>query len=212
MTDGRCLCGDHRFRIGGDLVFMHHCHCGYCRKSQGSAYATLIGVEEKNLEWDAQGARISYQSSASISRSFCAQCGSPLPLAVPGMPVFVQAGLLDGDFGRSREARGSGWRTASSLYRSGWIRHRSRVRPRGTSGSRCTDFSRRESWQPAPAPGSCSSTSDGTLIGQASGSCRDPSGGFQAKSRLVPVTLRLSYVGRGLSGRSRQRHHGIHAL
>ena len=103
MTDGRCLCGDHRFRIGGEFAFMHHCHCGFCRKSQGSAYSTMIGVEEKNLEWVTQGASISYQSSGSLARAYCAQCGSPLPVAVSGMPVFVQTGLLDGDFGHRAE-------------------------------------------------------------------------------------------------------------
>lgn len=104
MTSGQCLCGDHRFRIGGDLVFMHHCHCGYCRKSQGSAYSTMIGVDEKYLIWDAEGERISFDSSETFSRSSCGRCGSPLPMAASGMPVFVPTGLLDEDFGHRAEA------------------------------------------------------------------------------------------------------------
>jgi len=103
MTNGQCLCGDFRFRIDGDLVFMHHCHCGYCRKSQGSAYSTMIGVDEKNLHWDAEGKRISFESSTTFSRSSCGRCGSPLPVGASGMPVFVPTGLLDGDFGHRAE-------------------------------------------------------------------------------------------------------------
>ncbi len=103
MTHGRCLCGGHRFQIEGELVFMHHCHCGYCRKSQGSAYSTVIGVEEKNLHWDAHGERITFESSKTLSRSSCARCGSPLPIATVGAPTFVPTGLLDGDFGHRAE-------------------------------------------------------------------------------------------------------------
>jgi hypothetical protein len=59
----------------------------------------MIGVEEKNLHWDAEGNRISYASSKAFSRLSCARCGSPLPVAAAGMPVFVPTGLLEGDFG-----------------------------------------------------------------------------------------------------------------
>ena len=103
MTIGRCLCGDHRYRIDCDLVFMHHCHCGHCRKSQGSAYSTMIGVDERHLHWDAKGERISFESSDSFSRIACARCGSPLPAGAAGMPVFVPTGALEGDFGHRAE-------------------------------------------------------------------------------------------------------------
>jgi hypothetical protein len=103
-TSGRCLCGDHRFRIGGDLVFMHHCHCSYCRKSQGSAYSTMIGVDEEHLDWDAEGERIAFKSSDAFSRTSCRRCGSPLPLESAGMPTWIPAGLLEGDFGHRPES------------------------------------------------------------------------------------------------------------
>jgi len=99
MTVGRCLCGDHRFRLEGDLVFMHHCHCGYCRKAQGSAYSTMIGVDQQGFHWEAETERIAYQASEGFTRNSCSRCGSPLPAGAEGMPVFVPAGLLEGDFG-----------------------------------------------------------------------------------------------------------------
>jgi hypothetical protein len=99
MTVGRCLCGDHRFCLEGELVFMHHCHCGYCRKAQGSAYSTLIGVDQERFHWEAEAERISYEATEGFARSSCGRCGSPLPAAAEGMPIFVPTGLLEGDFG-----------------------------------------------------------------------------------------------------------------
>jgi hypothetical protein len=99
MTRGQCLCGAHRFRLEGDLVAMHHCHCGYCRKSHGAAYATVVGVDEDKIVWEAQGDTIVYEARAGYARKFCAHCGSPLPAAGADMPAFVPTGLLEGDFG-----------------------------------------------------------------------------------------------------------------
>ena len=41
---GSCLCGDVAWEASGPLEFMHHCHCGRCRKLHGIAFATdLMG-------------------------------------------------------------------------------------------------------------------------------------------------------------------------
>lgn len=99
MTRGRCLCGAHKFSLEGDLVMMHDCHCGFCRKSHGSAYATMIGVDPDKIHWDSRGDVISYRATEGYERLFCGHCGSPLPAAGEGMPLFVPTGLLEGDFG-----------------------------------------------------------------------------------------------------------------
>ena len=103
MTVGQCLCGDHRFRLEGELVFMHDCHCGHCRKVNGSAYATLIGVDEQGFHWEAEAERIVYAASSQFSRISCNRCGSPLPAVTEGAPIFVPTGLLEGDFGHRAE-------------------------------------------------------------------------------------------------------------
>jgi hypothetical protein len=104
MPLGRCLCGAHRFRIEGDLVLMHHCHCGFCRKSHGTAYATVIGADEDKIQWETRGDVISYRASKGYERTFCGNCGSPLPAAGDDMPLFLPTGLLDGDFGHRATA------------------------------------------------------------------------------------------------------------
>ncbi len=95
MISGQCLCGAHRFELEGELQFPHHCHCGLCRKHHGSAYASLVGVAEERLRWE-RGEVIAYPSSSGFTRESCATCGTPLPQRIPGLPVFVPAGCLDG--------------------------------------------------------------------------------------------------------------------
>lgn len=50
---GSCLCGRFAFELHGELGLMTSCHCGYCRKSHGSAYATFVRAER--LVWTAGG-------------------------------------------------------------------------------------------------------------------------------------------------------------
>ena len=82
---------------------MHHCHCGYCRKSHGTPYATVIGTNEADLHWETQGPQIRYSATPGYERVFCGECGSPLPASGAGLPVFVPNGLLDGDSGHRPE-------------------------------------------------------------------------------------------------------------
>jgi hypothetical protein len=94
MISGQCLCGAHRFELEGEFQLNHHCHCGYCRKHFGSAYASLVGVPAEHLRWK-RGAVVSFRSSAGSVRESCATCGTPLPQQIEGLPIFVPAGCLE---------------------------------------------------------------------------------------------------------------------
>src|SRR2546422_6574246 len=37
---GSCLCADVAWEVDGPLEFMHHCHCGRCRKLHGTPFTT----------------------------------------------------------------------------------------------------------------------------------------------------------------------------
>ena len=39
MLKGSCLCGQVRYEYDGDITEVSMCHCGQCRKAQGTAYA-----------------------------------------------------------------------------------------------------------------------------------------------------------------------------
>jgi hypothetical protein len=99
MVEGRCLCGAQAFQAEGPLELMHHCHCGYCRKSHGAAFATAVGVPAAGFRWARRGPIGAFESSPGFAREFCATCGSPLPARPPGDLVFVPAGCLDADPG-----------------------------------------------------------------------------------------------------------------
>jgi len=101
MIKGQCLCGAHRFELEGPLEMVHHCHCGYCRKHHGAAFATMVGVAAERLEWT-RGEIIAYRSSPDFVRESCGICGTPLPQNIPDLPMFVPAGCLE-DFAERAE-------------------------------------------------------------------------------------------------------------
>ena len=100
MITGSCLCGDVKFEIKGELAPIQICHCGQCRKAQGSAFVTNIPVEELNVTFiKGADALSSFESSSGKQRCFCRRCGSPIyskTVKIPGV-IRIRAGLLDGD-------------------------------------------------------------------------------------------------------------------
>jgi hypothetical protein len=98
MVHGSCLCGRFAFEVDGDFGFMSHCHCGYCRKAHGAAFATYVGAPASAFRWlRGQGEQAFYESSPGAKRPFCPDCGSKVPGPASGDQVFFPAGLLDGD-------------------------------------------------------------------------------------------------------------------
>ena len=100
MITGSCLCGGIRFEVDGPLEPIQVCHCGQCRKAQGTAFATNIPVPRAQFRL-LQGEELlkRYSSSPGKQRCFCERCGSPIYSCnerTPGV-VRVRAGTLDGD-------------------------------------------------------------------------------------------------------------------
>jgi len=79
VNQGSCLCGGVRYEAAGDIRAVSHCHCGMCRKAHGAAFATYGGVPREHFRFTAGEAQLNrYASSATVTRSFCSVCGSPL--------------------------------------------------------------------------------------------------------------------------------------
>ena len=38
-AEGHCTCGDVRYRVRGEPLFVHCCHCSWCQRETGSAFA-----------------------------------------------------------------------------------------------------------------------------------------------------------------------------
>lgn len=100
MYTGSCLCGGVQFRITGELEPIQMCHCGQCRKAQGTAFVTNIPVSEAAFELLGGEELLSeFESSPGKWRVFCKTCGSPIlskTTAQPGV-VRIRAGTLDGE-------------------------------------------------------------------------------------------------------------------
>ncbi len=47
--DGGCACGDVRYRMAGKPMFVHCCHCTWCQRETGSAFAVNAMIESDNV-------------------------------------------------------------------------------------------------------------------------------------------------------------------
>jgi hypothetical protein len=98
---GGCLCGAIRYTIDAPVAALRACHCVNCRKSSGAAGTVNAVVKSADFKIT-QGSTRRYDDSATLSgrtlsRHFCAGCGSPVYSQRNPDPGFlvVRAGSLD---------------------------------------------------------------------------------------------------------------------
>jgi len=107
--NGSCLCGALRYSVTGEPARFFHCHCSRCRKSSGTGHATNLFVDNGRLTWTGDTGLIRFYKlpeAQRFSRTFCAQCGGPLPREITAMQqVFVPAGTLDDEPNIQPQAR-----------------------------------------------------------------------------------------------------------
>ena len=77
QATGRCLCGNIRFQVQGDPIWIAHCHCQSCRRNTGSAVATFIGYHPERVIYEVDNRQF-YESSPGVRRGFCGKCGTPM--------------------------------------------------------------------------------------------------------------------------------------
>lgn len=98
MPTGSCLCGAVRFTVDGPLPPIQLCHCGQCRKAQGTAFAANIPVAAGAFRFTAGEDDLGvYESSPGKVRAFCSRCASPIFSRREAAPnvLRVRAGVLD---------------------------------------------------------------------------------------------------------------------
>ena len=62
LLEGRCACGEVRYRLTGRPMFVHCCHCRDCQRQTGSAFVLNAIYEQDRVEL---------------------LCGAPEPVGVP---------------------------------------------------------------------------------------------------------------------------------
>ena len=50
VLDGHCTCGELRYRLHARPMFVHCCHCRWCQRETGSAFALNALVERDRVE------------------------------------------------------------------------------------------------------------------------------------------------------------------
>ena len=98
MLRGSCLCNGVQYELASEPGPILMCHCSRCRKSNGSAYATIGAVSTSDLHLLAgQELLAEYESSPGVFRVFCRRCGSPLYSRRTAQPeqLRLRIGTLD---------------------------------------------------------------------------------------------------------------------
>jgi hypothetical protein len=96
-----CLCEAVSWDVDGAVTSMSHCHCAFCRKLHGTAFATYVMAPASAVRFDGRQHAARYESSPGFFRAFCKRCGS----TVPGDPFEEQYFLPAGNFESDPGAR-----------------------------------------------------------------------------------------------------------
>ena len=102
MHEGRCLCGGIRYTIDGPIGDIDLCHCSYCRRASGSAFASNATIARADFSFVAGSDLLrEYEASPKKHRSFCSRCGSPIYARHEAAPevLRIRLGTVDGDPG-----------------------------------------------------------------------------------------------------------------
>ncbi len=77
MIGGGCFCGAVRFEADGPVSHETLCHCAICRGVSAAPVVAWVSFPAGALRVT-RGAPKEFRSSGLATRSFCAQCGTPL--------------------------------------------------------------------------------------------------------------------------------------
>jgi hypothetical protein len=101
IHEGGCLCGAVRYKVEGEPLRAHVCHCTYCQRRTGSAFAMVGVFDEKHVSMS--GLPVSsyeYRSDESGRRlwfQFCPRCGTTVGFRIERAPTAyaISVGTFD---------------------------------------------------------------------------------------------------------------------
>ena len=75
-----CACGAVRLSFKGKVLSMFLCSCEDCQKATGTGHSAVILVraDDVTLSGDVRSFARPSDSGATLTRSFCPQCGTPI--------------------------------------------------------------------------------------------------------------------------------------
>jgi hypothetical protein len=100
VLEGGCLCSAVRYRVTGEPRIVQVCHCRYCQRRLGTAFAELAYFASSQLELlDGALAEYEHRSDESgrwLRHRFCPRCGTTVLITLELSPLTgVHLGTLD---------------------------------------------------------------------------------------------------------------------
>ena len=92
---GGCLCGQVRYRVGGEPQVLCLCHCSLCRRSVGASPVAWATFARQGFEFS--GPVGWYESSPGTRRGFCQSCGCSLFFDTQRLPQEIDVTLVSLD-------------------------------------------------------------------------------------------------------------------
>lgn len=97
---GRCTCGSVRYQMDAPPLFVHACHCTWCQRETGGAFAVNALVETDRLRVEGEPELLDTPSASGRGQKIarCPHCRVALWSHYPGLgePVsFVRVGTLE---------------------------------------------------------------------------------------------------------------------
>ena len=103
--EGGCVCASVRYRVTGQPAIAQACHCSFCQKRTGSAFALLAAFKEDQLAISGppltQYEHRSDESGRWVRCHFCPVCGTTVLLTLernPGVRVIPGGSFDDPDW------------------------------------------------------------------------------------------------------------------
>jgi hypothetical protein len=95
VLHGRCSCGAIRFTANAAPFQVSWCHCKDCRRQTGAPAVVWAGFRTDQIVFEGNPKR--RRSSEKVTRSFCADCGTPISYEHEDLPgeIYIHAGLFD---------------------------------------------------------------------------------------------------------------------
>ena len=101
VHEGGCLCGAVRYRVKGNPLRSHACHCTFCQRRTGSTNALVAVFSGENVEITGGPLSIyehrSDESGRWLRLEFCPRCGTNVTFTFERVPSArsISAGTFD---------------------------------------------------------------------------------------------------------------------
>ena len=115
--EGGCLCRAVRYRIRGEPLVSGTCQCRSCRKASAAPIVPWIVLDSENFSFTA-GQPVEFNSSPSVTRTFCGRCGTPLTFWTTGYRGTIDVTTCSLDDPEAFPPVGHQW----TSHKLGWVK------------------------------------------------------------------------------------------